>query len=166
MEHQTGPDAKAKLLELLAESRVGMMATRHDDGTMHARPMAVRHTEFDGHLWYLTDIHSEKVSDLRHHDEVLISYADFDRHQYVSVTGRATLVRDKAAIRKIWSEADRVWFPDGPDDESIVAIRVDVDHAEYWDTRASAMKLAYGYARALLTGEKPKHDGASGHVTF
>lgn len=166
METHTGPEAKARVLELLKESRVGMMATRHDDGTMHSRPMATNHVEFDGALWYLTDVHSEKISDIRRHDEVLVSYADVDRHHYVSVTGRATLVRDHSVIRELWSEPARIWFPDGPDDPDIVAIRVDVDHAEYWDTKASAMKLVYGYARALLTGEKPAHDGESGRANF
>ena len=45
---RTNAEAKEKVIDLLKHARVGMMATRHDDGTMHSRPMATNHTEFDG----------------------------------------------------------------------------------------------------------------------
>ncbi len=100
---RTNAEAKQKVLDLLKDTRVGMMATRHDDGTMHSRPMATNHQEFDGYLWYLTDIGSEKVSDIGRHNEVLISYADTDKNDYVSVTGRASTVTDRNQIKKIWA---------------------------------------------------------------
>lgn len=166
MEQHDGADAKRKLLELLKDVEIAMMATRHSDGTMHSRPMATNHAEFEGHLWFLTDVNSEKVADIYQNDEVMIAYADHEKQHYVSVTGRATVVTDRITLAQLWTEPSRVWFPHGVDDPNLVAIRVDVDHAEYWDTHSSRMKLVYGYAKALLTGERPDEQGDTGHVEF
>ncbi|MBX9739389.1 MAG: pyridoxamine 5'-phosphate oxidase family protein, partial [Beijerinckiaceae bacterium] len=51
---------------------------------------------------------------------------------------------------------DRVWFPKGPDDPEITLLAVDVEEAEYWDAPSSAMIIAFGYAKARLTGEPPQ----------
>lgn len=166
MTEHTGADARAKIIEILKDLHVGMMVTRHDDGSMHARPMATNHADFDGYLWYLTDKSTEKVSDIKRHDEVMVAYADSDKHRYVSVTGTAELRTDRDAIRKAWAEPARVWFPKGIDDPNLVAIRVKVAHAEYWDSKASLMVLAYGYARALLTGKKLDEQGDTGRARF
>jgi len=163
---KTNTEAKEKVLGLLKGTRVGMMATRHDDGTMHSRPMATNHTEFDGQLWYLTDINSEKVADIRRHPEVLIAYADPGKNDFVSVTGRAEIVTDRARIEELWSEPARVWFPKGVDDPDLSAIKVEVDHAEYWDGGSNAMILIYGYAKSLLTGERPDNEGETGRAEF
>lgn len=40
MTEHTGADARAKVIKILKDLHVGMMVTRHDDGIMHARPMA------------------------------------------------------------------------------------------------------------------------------
>lgn len=166
MEERSGPEARRRLLELLQEEEVAMMATRHLDGSMHARPMAVKHAEFEGHLWFLTDVNSEKVADIYRSDEVLIVYGDHARNHYVSVTGRARIVTDRTTLAQLWTEDQRRWFPHGIEDEHLVAIRVDVEHAEYWDRETRLMELVYSYAKALLTGTRPDDQGETGHVEY
>lgn len=166
MDERSGPEARRKLLELLQEETVAMMATHHPDGQMHARPMAVKHVEFEGHLWFLTDANSEKVADIYRSDEVLLVYADHTRNHYVSVTGRAVIITERMTLAQLWTEDQRPWFPHGIEDPNLVAIRVDVEHAEYWDRDTRLMVLVYSYARGLLTGERPDGQGETGHVEF
>ena len=56
MESRTDQQAKDKVLELIKDVRIAMMASRGNNGQMHARPMATNTVTFDGSLWFYTDI--------------------------------------------------------------------------------------------------------------
>jgi general stress protein 26 len=49
--------------------------------------------------------------------------ADPDRQRYVSVAGRAWLLRDRAKIDELWSPLYKAWFPDGKDDPELALLR-------------------------------------------
>jgi general stress protein 26 len=152
---ETDADARQKVLDLIKDAKIAMLATRNPDGVMHARPMATQTAQFVGSLWFLTDSQSPKVSEIDADDEVLVTYSDESKQNYVSVSGHARVLRDQARIDELWSEAFRTWFPKGKDDPSIALIRVDVDTVQYWDSPSSTMLYAYGYLKALATGERP-----------
>jgi general stress protein 26 len=166
-EHPTRTDdeARNKVLSLLKDVRIAMMATRGEDGRMHSRPMATNTVEFDGHLWFFTDRASPKIEDLRRDSEVLLTYSDESRQNYVSVTGHGEVVVDRDKTKELWHEALRVWFPKGAEDPDIALVRVSVDGAEYWDSPSSTMLHAYGYLKAVTTGERP-HPGDNATVRF
>lgn len=165
MEMRNDQEAREKVIELLKGIPIAMMASKGSDGRMHARPMATSDAKFDGELWFFTDINSPKVEDLRRDPEVLLTYADEDRQHYVSVSGHAEVVRDTAKAKELWSEGVRVWFPKGAEDPSLALVRVTVDSAEYWDSPSSTMVYAYGYLKAVTTGERP-HPGENATVRF
>ena len=123
--------------------------------------VAVRHEGDE--LWFFTQNDSRKVDELRRDPRMLLDYADPDASNYVSLVGRAEVRTDKAKAKKLWEEPLRTWFPDGPEDDHIALIRVDVESAEYWDAPSSKMVHAYGYVKARLTGEPPK-PGDVAHV--
>lgn len=158
--------AKRKIRDILHRMKVGFLVTQHEDGSMHGRPMAVHHTDFDGTVWLLTDRHSEKIADIKNIDHVMVTYSDPDNQRFVSLSGRATVVTDRDAIREQWMEPERIWFPEGPDDTNLVAIRLDADHAEYWDTEGRGVDLALGYAKALLTGSPSSDEGDTGRADY
>ena len=113
---------------------------------------------------FFTDGASGKIEDLEAEPDVLLTYADEKRQHYVSITGRASTLRDPAKVAELWTEGARVWFPKGPTDPSLALIRVDVDSAEYWDAPSSTMIYIYGYAKAVATGRRPEHVGEQGRV--
>jgi general stress protein 26 len=156
MDVRTDQAAKDKVLELLKDARIAMMATRGEGGVMHARPMGTNHAEFDGYLWFLTDLSSEKVAEIQADPEVLLTYADPANQNYVSISGKGQVLRDRATIDAQWFEAARTWFPKGKDDANLAVIKVDVQLAEYWDSPSSTLLYAYGYLKAVTTGERPK----------
>src|SRR5688572_13578018 len=135
MNHQT--DDVKKLAKLIKGIKVAMMTTRDDDGTLRARPMQTQNEEFDGTLWFFTQASSHKVVEVDHEHQVNLTYAEPSENRYVSVSGTATLVRDKAKIDQLWSPALKAWFPEGKDDPEVALLRVDVAKAEYWDAPSS-----------------------------
>ena len=56
-------DTKAKLVEVLRTFDDLMVATLADDGTIHARPMAVAEVDEAGEVWFATVDGSPKVDE-------------------------------------------------------------------------------------------------------
>ncbi len=84
-----------------------------------------RRRTFDGTLWFFTRASSHKVVEVAEDQRVNLSYAHPGKQDYVSVSGRASLVRDRAAIDEHWTESLRTWFPKGKDDPEIALLKVD-----------------------------------------
>ena len=40
---------------------------------------------------------------------------------------------DRQKIAELWNEALEPWFPDGLNDPELQLIRVDLQHADFWD---------------------------------
>jgi general stress protein 26 len=164
MQDRTDREAKDKVLALIKGARIAMMVTHGERGVLHARPMATNHAAFEGELWFLADITSEKVADIARDPEVLLTYSDEGRNSYVSISGHAEPVRDRRTIEELWFEPARAWFPDGLQDPRLGAIRVKVDFAEYWDAPSGTMVYVYGYVKSLIT-RKPVAADAGDHGT-
>ena len=88
-----------------------------------------------------------------------------EHHQVERAAGRGQvgprvlLQRDPAHIKRLWKEAFKVWFK-GPDDPTIVLIRLIPTEAEYWDNSGlQGLKLALKSAAAYVTGKELRESG-------
>ena len=103
--------------------------------------------------------------EVRRTHRVGLAFAEPKKQDYVSVSGEAELVRDRAKAGELWSEPLKTWFPQGLDDPDLALIRVRVDKAEYWDAPSSTMVHLYGYVKSQVTGEPP-HPGDNKKVAL
>ncbi len=149
-----GNDHVTKLFALIKDIKFTMMTTAMPDGSLRSRPMANQADGFDGTLWFFTDDHSPKVHEILEDTHVNLSYANPAKNDYVSISGRATLVKDKAKAKALWNPMYKAWFPEGLDDPHLGLIRVDVDQAEYWDSPNSRMVQLAGFVKAVVTGQR------------
>ncbi|WP_299760656.1 pyridoxamine 5'-phosphate oxidase family protein [uncultured Pontibacter sp.] len=145
-----------KLIHKIKDVKIAMMTTVDDDGTLRSRPMKTQKTEADGDLWFFTGYESGKTHEIEHDAHVNLSFADPDDNLYVSISGKAQVLRDQQKIDELWSSDMKAWFPDGKEDKNIGLIRVKIDKAEYWDTPNNTMVILYGMAKAAITGEPAK----------
>ena len=159
-------DDKQKVWELIKDIKIALLVTTGDGGRMRGRPMAALNKVFDGELWFASREHAAKLDEIAGNAHVLLAYSEPKSQNYVSVSGHASVHRDTAKMKELWSEGLRVWFPKGPDDRDLALIRVEVESAEYWDSPSSTWVYAYGYAKARLTGESPKDVGENKVVNF
>jgi hypothetical protein len=74
---------------------------------------------------------------------------------YLSLTACAEVLRDRAKAAEIWKRTDNVWWR-GPDDPDVCVLRVTPLTAELWDGPASKAVAIFEFAKARLTGAKPK----------
>jgi general stress protein 26 len=146
----------AKVAKLIKGIKFAMLTTAEADGSLRSRPMATQRGAFDGTLWFFTRASSHKVEEVRQDRHVNVAYADPDDQRYVSVSGKARLVRDKGKMKEFWSPAYKVWFPQGLEDPDVALLRVDVTEAEYWDSPSGTMVYLIGMAKAAVTGRPPK----------
>ena len=110
-----------------------MLITESEDGALHSCPMATQQTEFDGILWFFTGLTSGKVNELEWNPSVNLSYAEPAEMRYVSVSGDAEIVQDRAKMEELWSALYKAWFPKGLDDPDLCLLKVEVNNAEYWE---------------------------------
>ena len=87
-----------KLIHLIRDVKIAMLTTRASDGTMHSRPLTTLDADdFDGALWFLIAAATrEKAQEIARRPQVNLGYANPDDGKYVSVSGVAELVRDRA----------------------------------------------------------------------
>jgi general stress protein 26 len=165
METRDDMQSRAKVWDMVKDIRIALMVTQDGSGMLHARPMSAVKREGE-HLWFMTRGDSHKITEIKQHSHVLLSYSEPKDQNYVSINGNAEIVNDRAKIKELWSEFLRTWFPKGPDDPAIALIRVDAEAAEYWDSPSSAFVYAYGYVKARLTGKIPEELGDVAHVNL
>lgn len=154
MHHGEHNEDLQKLRKLVKDIDFAMLTTVDTDGTLHSRPMSTNgDVEFDGDLWFFTYHHSHKVEEITRNPQVNVSFAKPDDQAYVSITGRAQLVRDQAMIDRLWKPSLKAWFPNGKDDPNIALLKVECEKAEFWDSPGSVFAHAISLGKALLTGQ-------------
>jgi general stress protein 26 len=155
MAQQGSGDAR-KVYDMIKDVRVAMMTTVDADGSLHSRPMHTMKPDAQGDLWFFTRRSAPKTAEVARDHAVNLAYADPGHQNYVSVSGRATIVTDQKRIDELWSEPLRAWFPKGKDDPEIALVRVRPERAEYWDSPSSTIVHMVGYAKAAITGKPPQ----------
>ncbi len=93
-----------ELYDLIKDVKICMMTTVEPDGSLHSRPMYCMDADDAGDLWFFTKLSSPKVTEISKDGQVNLGYANPSKQDYVSVSGRAEIVRDRAKINEKWSE--------------------------------------------------------------
>jgi general stress protein 26 len=135
----THDNPNKKLSEMIKDVNIAMLTTIAPDGTLNSRPMGTQDAEFDGDLWFFTELETGKV----HASDT----------KWISVAGRALLVRDRAKIDQYWQESLKVFFPEGKDTPNLVLIKIEATQAQYW-TSPGRVASALEFARAFVTGDE------------
>ena len=148
-------DTIARLRDLIKGIRVAVLTTEGADRELHSRPMYAQQTETDGDLWFATSRSSSIGQQLRDKARILATFSNPDDQRYVVVRGRGFIRHDSARIEALWNPAMKAWFPAGPTDPDLVLIRVEAEHAEYWDSPAAPVRWIQ-FVTALATGSRPK----------
>jgi general stress protein 26 len=145
-----------KLRELIKDIDIGMLTTVDDDGSLRSRPMSTNsHVDSDSNVWFFTYASSHKVTEVEQNELVNVSFSDPHKQQYVSISGKGELVRDRNKIQELWKPQLQAWFPKGLDEPDIALLKVRIEKAEYWDAPSGFVAHTIGLVKAITTGEKP-----------
>jgi general stress protein 26 len=75
---------------------------------------------------------------------------------WISIDGDAQVVDDSEKAKELWNSFVEAWMPQGPEDPSVVLIKVDAHTAEYWDSPGGRVASLISLAKAKATGEPYK----------
>jgi len=144
-----------ELWDRIENVRPAMMTTAELDGSFRSRPMWTQGDHFEGSLWFFVSDDGPLARELDRNPRVGLNYAAHDKDLYVSVSGRAVLVHDRAAD-ELWNTYAQAWFPRGVDDPHLGLLRVDVEQAQYWEDKKPKVLQFAEILVGAVTGRPPK----------
>ena len=150
-----------QLYEMIDEIEVAMMTTRRADGHLESRPMATQKRSTGADLWFVAAEETTKLADLEVDPHVNLAYYKDRTREWVSVSGLATLSRDRTKLRELYAPDWKIWFGEEgdprhgtADDPRLVLIGVDVHVASFLEVSKPMPVVLYEVAKALVTGDK------------
>jgi general stress protein 26 len=129
------------------------MLTTHDGDELRSRPMSAMPRREENALYFLADARRHKEIEIRGNPHVNLAFADAKGQKYVSVTGNAQVLNDRAKIEEVWSTPAKAWWND-PKDPNIRLLKVVPRDAEYWDSPGTVVSYVKMLA-AAATGTRP-----------
>ena len=151
------------LYDLIEGIEIAMFTTRRPDGHLVSRPMATQTQAEGADLWFVTDIESNKLDELDFDPNVNLSYYRDRTREWVSVSGTATVSRDRQAIRELYQPDWKAWFGDeggerdgGPNDPRLALIQVEVNSVTYLKVDKPKPLVLFEVARGMVTGAPPQ----------
>ena len=145
----------AKLARLAKDIRITMLTTTNEEGQFISRPMAQQEVEFDGTLWFFAERMSRKVLHIIGNPRVGVTMTSSD--SWISIFGTAEMIEDPAKKHELWNPWVEAWLPQGPDDPTVVLIKVTGTGAEYWDTPGGRIASVISFVKSKVTGQR--YDG-------
>ena len=139
----------SRIWDIVEKARVGMLTTQFSGG-LRARPLQARPDRDAGIIWFITDVRGAKDDEIGAAHDVGLVFVDERDRVYLSVTGRASVVRDAAKTKEVWTETDDIWLPGGPDDPNVRLLRMQPVTAELWDGPSSAAVVVFEFATKRL----------------
>jgi general stress protein 26 len=148
--------------ELIGEFDTAMLVTRAPDGALRSRPMAIAGRHSGGVLYFATSIDAPKVGELEQEPDVNVALQA--EKTFLSLSGRARVMRDRKLIDELWSPAWKLWFPQGKDDPSLTLIEIQPETGEFWDRSGlKGARFLIEAGKAIFRGEEVEYDAPEAH---
>lgn len=152
-----------KFYDLIDDIEIAMMTTRRRDGYLESRAMANQKRRRGADLWFVTTDGTAKLRDIEADPHVNLSYYKDRTREWISVSGLATISRDRETIRELYAPDWKGWFPNEgdprhgtPDDPRMVLIAVEIHAAVFLEVNKPQPAVLYEIAKGWLTGTMPE----------
>ena len=147
-------DDTRKVAELIKGTRVAMLTHVDATGRLVSHPMATQEVEFDGDVLFIAERDSHKCQDIAAQSPAPVNVSFSSGSSWVSLSGTAEIVDDRAKLEELWSTFTDAWMEGGPEHPNNVLIKVSADSAEFWDTPGSKATQVLNLVKAKVTGER------------
>lgn len=159
----TDTETREQLIDLLEDFSTGMLVTRALNGDLRSRPMQLARSDDDGTLYFAASSESAKADEIHAQPEVNVVFQGDS--QYLSISGKAKLLDDRALIDELYAADWKIWFPEGKDDPQLRILEVEPRRGEYWDVSGTGLvRFLYTAGKALVRGEEMGDFGPEHHA--
>ena len=109
-----------------------MMVTQSKRGILNSRPMSNNgDVKYNGSSYFFTYEGSKKIKDIEANPQVNLNF-EGKNDLYLSVSGKAKLLRNKALFAEHWVDSLQQWFKEGIETKGMVLIHVEGEQLHYW----------------------------------
>lgn len=109
-----------------------MMTSIGNYGRLISRPMSNNaDVEYGGNSYFFTYSDSEIVKDVKKNNNVNLGFQGSDMF-YISIIGKAVLIKDKEILATHWVKSLERWFKEGIDTPGIIILHVQAITIKYW----------------------------------
>ena len=150
------------LYKLIEGIEIAMFTTRRSDGSLVSRPMATQERQDGVDVWFVTDVESEKIEDLKADPNVCLAYYSVRSWEWVSVSGTVTVSQDRDMIRALYKPDWKAWFGDeggdrdgGPGDPRFALLLVDAKSVVYGKRNKPKPLVLFEVVKGMITGDAP-----------
>ena len=157
-------EALKKLKTLAEDINICMFCTELTQIPIAARPMSLQKVDDSGNLWFISSAKSNKNFDISHDKRVQLFFSKMSDSHYLSITGEATIYKDKAHIDDVWTPIAKAWFEEGKEDPNVTIIKVAPTDAYYWDTQNGKAVALIKWATAAVIGKRMDDGGVEGSL--
>src|ERR1700759_4421341 len=98
------------LYKLIDGIETAMMTTRRADGHLVSRAMQTQRRTTGSDLWFMTNAEDEKFEEIARDPHTNPSYYRDRRREWVSVSGKAILSKDRDLIDSLYKPDWRAWL--------------------------------------------------------
>ena len=129
----------ADISEKMRDIDFAVLSTRTEGGAVAGRPMSNnRQVEYDGDSFFFTFDDSRTVGDIDRDPNVGLTYQSKSgmlgmKPFFITIEGRAELIKDKAQFAEHWTKDLDAWFKEGIDTAGLTLIKVIAKRLHYWD---------------------------------
>lgn len=150
------------LFEMIADIETAMFTTRKGNGQLVSRPMAVQQRASGADIWFVTYQGADKLKEIEKDRNVCLTFYKDRTREWISISGKAKISRDRAKIHELYKPDWRAWFAgDGSvnagtkDDPRMVLVGVDITTAMFMEVNEPMPVVAFKIAKGILTRTAP-----------
>ena len=151
------------LYKLIDGIETAMLTTRRQDGSLVSRAMQTQRRTAGVDLWFMSNWFAEKLDEIAVDPHVNVSYYRDRTREWVSVSGRAIISRDRQLIRGLYQPDWKAWLGDeggerdgSAEDPRIALILVTAESVTYSKKDRPTPVVLFNLVKAMITGEPPK----------
>ena len=156
-------EANEKIKELAKKADVCMFTTSLTKLPLITRPMSTRDVDNDGSIWFFSRDGSDKNLEISADNRVQLFYSNSSSSEYMSLYGKATILKDARKAKELWSAIAKTWFNEGYDDPELTLIKIEPEEGYYWDTKDGKVISLLKMVAGALAG-KEFNTGVEGSV--
>ena len=151
------------LYKLIDGIETAMLTTRRQDGSLVSRAMQTQRRTAGVDLWFMSNWFAEKLDEIATNPNVNVSYYRYRTREWVSVSGRAIISRDRNLIRGLYQPDWKAWLGDeggerdgSAEDPRIALILVSAESVTYSKQDRPTPVVLFNIVKSMITGQPPK----------
>lgn len=119
-----------QVVEIMRGERIVMLSTATSEGKIVCHPMTSQEVTDDAEVWFFIGLHGDQADAIRANPAVNLAFAETG--SWLSVSGTAEFVEDRAKVDELWDGQVEAYFDQGKDDPNLGLLKVTGDSAQYW----------------------------------